>query len=93
MANHVNAALGIENIVLHKGACRLRGFSYRESAQVAVDATFILRDGLDVTGDPVAFVEVPANRSDIKTFPDGIECKVGLFLERVAGATEVVVYI
>lgn len=93
MANHVNAALGIEDVVLHSGPCRLRGFSYRESAAVAVDATFILRDGVDATGEPIAFVEVPSNRSGLETFADAIECKVGLFLERVAGSTEVVAYI
>lgn len=92
MANHVNAPTGVADVLLHNGACKLSGFSCRESAAIAGDATFILRDGIDATGAPVAFVEVPANRSLFEALSSPIECKVGLFLDRVAGETEVVAY-
>lgn len=93
MANHLNALTGLNDALLHNGPCKLKGFSARESGTVATAAAFVLRDGIDATGKAIAFVELQGDRSELVTFVEPIECKVGLFLDRVSGETEVVAYV
>jgi hypothetical protein len=54
----------------------------------------VIRDGDDATDDIVAVVEFAANGSGTQWFgPQGIPFSTGLFVDRVAGESEGVLYV
>ena len=73
---------------------RLIGFSVGESAASAATAEIKIHNGTDVNAEVV----VPACNLAADGFgtfwygPDGIPCEGGIFLNRVSGTTEVVIY-
>lgn len=72
---------------------RLMGYSVRESAGSAAVADFNLRHG-GANDDPLLVVgELAANGSDVRWFgPQGLACPDGVWVERVSGETELVLY-
>jgi hypothetical protein len=70
----------------------LYGFSVRECAVVPAPATLTLRDGADADGPPRAFVAVGAGGVETRTLP-GLSFDVGVFVDRTAGSTELVLYV
>lgn len=74
------------------GAATLVGYSIRESAATAAVATVIIRNGTLATDPAVAIVELAANASTTAALPS-VDCSNGVFIDRVAGETELVLYI
>ncbi len=74
------------------GATELHGFSIRESAGTPAAAAVILRDGTSATDPPVAHIELVANGSMSERLPL-IEIGTGIYVDRVAGETELVLYV
>lgn len=70
----------------------LVGYSARESAGAAAAAAFNLRNGTTDTDPVIAVCELAANSEKTVMFGDGIECPAGVFVERTAGETHLVVY-
>ena len=72
---------------------RLMGYSVRESAGSAAVAALNLRHGTTATDPLLAVSELAANGADNAWFgPQGINCPNGIFVDRVAGETELVLY-
>lgn len=93
MADAAAVATGTADAQISTGKGKLHGFSCRESAAVAAAATFILRDGTTAAGTALAYVELAANVSQTTNFSNPVEFTTGLFLDRVAGETEVTAFI
>jgi hypothetical protein len=72
------------------GDCELVGFSVRETA--AAPATLVFRDGTSSAGASRAFVNLAASGTDSKILP-AVEFKTGIFVDRTAGSTELVLYL
>lgn len=73
---------------------RLVGFSCREAAATAAAAAFVLRHGASAAGPPLLYVNLAADESVRDWYgPDGIDCPLGVYVDRESGTTEVVVYI
>lgn len=72
---------------------KLYGWSVTESAGSPALASAVLRNGTG-TGDPiVAVCSLLASTSGGQMFVEPVLCNGGLFLDRTAGSTTVVVYI
>lgn len=72
---------------------RLLGWSIRESATTAAVATVILRNGDADSDQIVAQVELAGDTAEtVSLMPQGVYCNQGIFVERAAGTTTVVVY-
>lgn len=94
MATAFTVASGTTDAQIVTGPGRLKGVACRESAGVAVAATMILRDGIDATGKLLVPIELGANSSAFVWMGDDyIEFTTGLFLDRVAGESEVTVFV
>lgn len=93
MADAVAVATGTADAQVYTGSGKLHSLSCRESAAVAAAATIILRDGTSATGTALAYVELAADRSETIAFSEPVEFGTGLFLDRVAGETEVTAHI
>lgn len=74
------------------GPCTVYGYSVRESAGTAAVATAILRDGTSAAGPARVFIELPADGSQTERIP-GVPFYNGVFVDRVAGSTEFVLYV
>lgn len=76
-----------------QGGLRLMGYAVRESAGTPAVAEALLRHGTAATDPILAFVELAGNGKDAIWFgPNGIRCPNGVFVDRVAGNTEFVLY-
>ena len=84
-----SGATGVQAVT---GDCELVGFSVRESAGTPAVASVVLRDGTSSAGKSRAFVSLAASGVDTKLLP-AIECKTGIFVDRVSGSTELVLYL
>ncbi len=93
MADAIAVATGTADVQISTGGGKLHGFSCRESAAAAAVATAILRDGTAATGIPLAYIELAANSSQTVVFPAPVEYQTGLFLDRVAGETEITAFV
>lgn len=93
MADAIAVASGTADSQMYTGSGEMHGFSCRESAAIAAAATFILRDGTSAAGTALAYVEVAANASETVSFAESVEFQTGLYLDRVAGETEVTAYV
>lgn len=70
----------------------LLGWSMTETA--AGVATGVIRNGTSTAGAPVAYYGLAAAGAQTQWFgPQGIVCDKGIFLDRVTGTTQVVVYV
>lgn len=70
---------------------RLMGFAVRDTNGAA--ASVVLRHGTADTDPVVGVASVPADSTDQQWFgPNGIEVPDGLFVERTAGETHLVLY-
>lgn len=92
MPRAVHVATGTADAQAVGGAATLLGYSVRESAVVAAFATIILRNGTTATAPVVAVVELAADKSESAQLP-AVDCSGGLFVDRVAGETELVLYV
>ena len=92
MSEAISIATGTGDVLAFTGATRLHGYSVRESATTGAVATVILRDGTSVAGTPVAYIELAANASDAARIPT-VDISAGIFVDRVAGETELVLYV
>lgn len=90
-----DAGSGTDDEQAIAGAANLRcmGFNIQESAVVPAVADVVIRHGTDATGPVIAQVKLIASGSQTIWFgPNGITVTNGVFLERVAGTTQVTVY-
>lgn len=92
MARAVVVASGTADAQAFTGACTLVGYSVRESAGIAAVATVVLRDGTAATDPLRVLIELPADRSETTKTP-AIDFANGVFVDRVAGETELVLYL
>lgn len=92
MPRAIAVATGTVDVQGVSGGATLAGYSVRESATVAAAATVILRNGTTATDPIVALIELAANASTAQSLP-AIDCPGGVFVDRVAGETELVLYI
>lgn len=92
MARAVPVASGTADVQGYTGATTLMGVNVSESAVTAAVATVILRNGTLATDPIVAIVELPANGSTVLALP-AVDCPGGVFVDRVAGETTLVLYV
>ena len=72
---------------------RLMGYAVRESAGAPAVAALNLRHGDDATDPLLIPIELAANGSDNQWFgPAGVHCPSGIFVDRVAGETELTIF-
>lgn len=70
----------------------LRGWSFRETTGSAA-AALRIRDGSSATGEMVVPIGLLANESTRDFLaPDGLDIRVGVFIERVSGTFEGVIW-
>jgi hypothetical protein len=75
------------------GDCELVGWAVRESSGGAgAVASVILRDGLSSAGSPRAYASLAALGTQTGLLP-AVEFKTGIFVDRTAGSTELVLYL
>lgn len=68
------------------------GYSAREAAASAAVATVLIRNGTTASDPIVAMIELAADASQTATLP-AVDCPNGVFVDRVAGTTELVIYV
>lgn len=90
LAQPIVSASGTGSAALTSTDGILRGYSVRETAGSPAAASLRLRDG-SVSGTILAVVALAASESKAQTLPN-VRVNAGVYLERVAGSTEVVVY-
>jgi hypothetical protein len=86
----VVVASGSTGVQAVTGDCELVGYSVRES--VGAVASVTLRDGTSSAGASRAFASLAAGGTDSKIVP-AVEFKTGIFVDRTAGSTELVLYL
>lgn len=84
-----SGAAGVQAVT---GDCELVGFSVRESAGTPAVASVVLRDGTSSAGASRAFASLAASAADNRLLP-AVEFKTGIFVDRTAGSTELVLYL
>ena len=92
MARPVHVATGTADVQGYTGSTTLMGYSVRESAGTPAAATVVLRNGTSTAAPAVAIVELAANGSETGVLP-ALDCPDGVFVDRVAGETELVLYV
>jgi len=55
-------------------------------------STAIIRDGHDVTGEPVIYLAAVTSGNDIRSFDPPLYFKKGLFIDMVSNATSILVH-
>jgi hypothetical protein len=89
----VVVASGASGVQAVTGDCELVGYSVRESSGGAgAPASVVLRDGTSSAGASRAFATLAALGTDSKLVP-AVEFKTGIFVDRTAGSTELVLYL
>ncbi|WP_128803716.1 MULTISPECIES: hypothetical protein [unclassified Streptomyces] len=92
MARAIPVATGTADAQILTGSGTLLGFSCQESAGTPAAAAFVLRDGTDNTGVPLAFVQLAQGASQAAQLP-AVTFTDGLYLDRTDGESEAVVYL
>lgn len=92
MPNAIHVATGTSDVQVISGAVNVLGYSVRESGIVGAAATVILRNGTSTSAPAVAIIELAADRSETNILPS-VSCPNGLFVDRVTGETELVIYV
>lgn len=70
----------------------LAGINIRESAVVATAAEVIIRNGTTAT-DPIVYIrQLVGDEQHVVSLP-AVACRSGIFVDRVAGTTEIVLYV
>jgi hypothetical protein len=92
MPRAVQVASGTADAQAVAGSATLVGFSARENAGTAAAATVILRNGTAATDPIVAVIELAADSSQTEKIP-AVDCPNGIYVDRVAGTSELVVYV
>jgi hypothetical protein len=92
MPRAIHIASGAADAQAVADAATLVGFSVRESAGSAAVATVIIRNGDSDAAPAVAMIELAADGSQTAKLP-AIDCPDGIFVERVAGSTELAIYV
>lgn len=73
------------------GPATIYGYSVREIAGTPAVASLVLRNGTSVAGPPVVFITLVASEARTITLPE-IDCPNGVYVDRLAGTTEIVLY-
>lgn len=89
----INVATGTADAVGYGHNGLLFGFEVRESAVTAAAAEVIIRDGADATGKKLANVVLAADGVEHRSFGTPVRIDSGVFIDRVAGETEVILYV
>lgn len=92
MPKAIYVASGTADAQAVSGASTLAGWSVRESAASAAAASVTLRNGTNSASPAVALIELAADASQAVSVP-AVDCPDGVFVDRVAGTTEVVLYV
>lgn len=92
MPRAVHVASGAADVQGVSGTTTLYGYTVRESAGTPAAATVILRNGTTNTDPIVGIVELAGDNSRADILP-AVDCPDGLFIERAAGSTELVLYV
>lgn len=93
MPSAYSVTSGTADVQVFSRPCVVTGCSFRESASTPAAATIILRNGTSASAPIVATIEIPADGSMADNYEPGIYCHDGLYVDRVAGTTEGVVYV
>lgn len=90
----VASGTGDTAIIAADPRLKLWGFTVAETASSAVAAEVAIRHGTS-SSDPLlaARMNLDANGFDGWWFGQGISCANGIFIDRIAGTTELVLYI
>lgn len=89
----VVAAAGTTDVQLVTGAGRLIGITAAEAASPADVASFALRDGTSATDAKVCATVTLSPGQSMRDALPGVPFTTGLYLDRITGTTEVVVYL
>jgi hypothetical protein len=90
MARAVYVASGTADSAQSAGT--LVGLYVRESAGTPAAAEVVIRNGTTAT-DPIVYRrELATNENHVVSLP-GVDCSAGIFVDRVAGETELVLYV
>ena len=93
-ASKVQVATLTTDVQAYTGYGNLYGYSFRESAGTPAVATVILRDGTAASDPILVILELGSNGVDTQWFgPQGIPFNRGIYVDRVAGETEGVLYV
>jgi hypothetical protein len=90
MAFCVFVVAGTADVQASVGSADLVGYSIRETAGAA--ATLTIRDGTSAAAPARTFVSLPANGVETKFLPS-VDFSTGVFVDRTAGSTELVLYL
>ena len=90
MARAIAVAAGTGDVQAVTGSGTLVGYSVRETA--AATATLTLRDGTSAAGAACILISLPASTSQTAISP-AIDFSLGLFVDRVTGTSEIVLYV
>lgn len=92
----VSSGSGTGDVVMvaAAGNLRLMGYSIKEDAASPAEAEAIIRFGATIAGAPLVHINLGPNESVRDWFgPGGIGASGGLFLDRVSGTTDLVLYV
>lgn len=92
MPRALNVASGAAGAQAITGVAGLEGFSIRESAGTPAVATVVLRNGTSNSDPAVAFINLAAGETITVKMPE-IDCPDGIYVDRVAGTTELALYV
>lgn len=92
MSRSIHIASAATDAQAVTGPATLVGLSVRESAGTPAAASLVLRDGTSTAGEIVAVVELAANESKVLLLP-AVRIVDGIFVDREAGSSELIVYI
>lgn len=90
MSRAIHVASGTADSAQSAGT--LVGLNVRESAASPLAAEVIIRNGTAAT-DPIVYIrELAANEQHTVSLP-AVDCSAGIFVDRVSGSTELVLYV
>lgn len=92
MARAFPVASGAADAQAFTGSGTLVGYTVRESAGTPATASLVLRDGTSTAGSVIATISLAASTSQSAELP-AVQFDTGVFVDRLAGSTEVVVYV
>ncbi|MGW9024785.1 hypothetical protein ACWGQ5_11220 [Streptomyces sp. NPDC055722] len=92
MSRVIRVASGTANAQAQTGTTQLHGFSVRENAGTPAVATLVLHDGTTAADPIIAAIKLAASESKHVHLP-AIEVSTGIFVERVAGTSELQLYV
>lgn len=92
MPRAIYVASGSAGVQPLTGAATVLGFSVRENAGTPAAASITIRNGASSSAPAIAVINLSAGSSQTADIP-AIDCLSGIFVDRISGTTELVVYV